>query len=75
MLHYTIGDYVVYDEDQMRDIVEAGLSRKHMSINGLAQRCGVHHNTISNWLNGGQSIRYSALEAMMAYLIDEEYNK
>lgn len=70
MIRYMIGDKEVYSEEQMRDIVEAGMARKKLSVNTLSQVSGVSGGTISNWLYHDKSIKYSTLERLLAYLID-----
>lgn len=70
MIRYMIGDREVYSEEQMRDIVEAGMARKMLTPNTLAQVSGVSSGTISNWLYHDKTIKYSTLEKLLAYLID-----
>ena len=71
MDNYKIDGFPVYSEDQMRDLVEAGMAKRKMTINGLSFVSGVGNATIANWLRGDRTIKYSTLENILAYLLDD----
>lgn len=71
---YTIGLYLMFSENTVKDIIEDAMIRHGFTTRSLADRADVGETTIRKWLTTDSTIKYETLERIFMALdaLDKE---